>query len=90
MPVAALPGKPSSSPWRAPAPQPHLHVRPTGTVVVQVGHPSRGRSLDATAGLLSELVANLTAHAGWDPRRLHLFGFSQGGTAALHAAAELG
>lgn len=40
--------------------------------------------------LLSELVANLVARDGWQPRRLHLFGFSQGGTAALQAVASRG
>ena len=57
---------------------------------IQVGDPKRQLSLEATTKLLVELVLNLTALDGWPPRKLHLFGFSQGGTAALHAMLRLG
>lgn len=57
---------------------------------MQVGAPRRQRSLEATTKLLVQLVSNLTALDGWPPRKLHLFGFSQGGTAALHAVHMLG
>ncbi len=58
-------------------------------MILQVGEPSRSRSLEATVDLLAELVNNLIARDGWQPRRLHVFGFSQGGTAALHLIAQL-
>lgn len=47
-------------------------------------------SLEATTALLAELVRRLTTVSGWPPHKLHLFGFSQGGTAALHLTRQLG
>ena len=59
-------------------------------MTLQAGEPSRRRSLEASVDLLAELIGNLTARDGWQPQRLHLFGFSQGGTAALHLITKLG
>ena len=42
------------------------------------GEMRRTRSLKSTVKLLSELIRGLVA-SGWQARRIHLFGFSQGG-----------
>ena len=52
------------------------HVQPTR------GEQRRTRSLEASLKLLEQLVEALVA-VGWRHWELHLFGFSQGGTAAL-------
>lgn len=72
---------------------PRLSRAPTtgcfDTMTLQAGEPGRRRSLEATIDLLAQLIGDLTARDGWQPRRLHVFGFSQGGTAALHLIAQL-
>ena len=46
------------------------------------GEQRRIESLQQTIALLKDLVQRLSA-CGWEHRRIHLFGFSQGGTTAI-------
>lgn len=48
--------------------------------------PVRTQSLGRSADALCRLVLDLERESGCGPGRIHLFGFRQGGTAALHAA----
>ncbi len=48
----------------------------------RVGEMRRSQSLQTTTALLTDLVRRLNA-CGWGFRRIHVFGFSQGGTAAI-------
>ncbi|KAK9819687.1 hypothetical protein WJX72_001109 [[Myrmecia] bisecta] len=51
--------------------------------------PAERRRIDSlakTRGLLMELLDKLHSQCGWPYRRMHLFGFSQGGTVALDLA----
>lgn len=52
------------------------------------GDRRREESLQATLGVLALLLQRLQALRGWLRRRIHLFGFSQGGTLALHLALQ--
>jgi predicted esterase len=52
------------------------------------GEARRTSSLATTTALLLQLLEQLTGKAGWQARQIHLFGFSQGGTAALQLARQ--
>lgn len=60
-----------------------------GTTPSIAGTRSYNRTLDG----IMELIQVLRVHFGWDTRKIHLFGFSQGGSiaagVAIRAAAEL-
>ena len=57
-----------------------------GTVICVDQGCERISSIFATFRWLQQLVADLQSSAGWKPSHMHLFGFSQGGSAALHLA----
>ena len=46
--------------------------------------------MEVTTRLLADFIATLTERDGWPARKIHMFGFSQGGTAALHTVQRLG
>jgi hypothetical protein len=45
-------------------------------------------SAEETIGLMEATLKRLSASGGWPRQRIHLLGFSQGGTIALHLAAS--
>lgn len=45
-------------------------------------------SVWSTSRWLQQVVTDLQSSAGWRASHMHLFGFSQGGTAALHLALQ--
>lgn len=49
---------------------------------------ARAASLAATLELMEATLERLSVSGGWPRRRIHLLGFSQGGTVALHLAAN--
>jgi len=50
------------------------------------GEERRVRSMQSTVDALEQLLMHLNVYCGWDFRKLHLFGFSQGGTVAMALA----
>ena len=52
------------------------------------GETRRTSSLATTTALLLQFLEQLTGKAGWQARQIHLFGFSQGGTAVLQLARQ--
>ncbi|KAG7670686.1 hypothetical protein Ndes2526B_g00472 [Nannochloris sp. 'desiccata'] len=50
------------------------------------GEERRIRSMHSTIDGLEQLLMHLNVHCGWDSRKIHLFGFSQGGTVAMELA----
>lgn len=60
-----------------------------GDLQVMVGKEGEGealRSMQASVDALEQLLESLKAHCGWQPRRVHAFGFSQGGSIAMELA----
>lgn len=67
---------------------PPLRARPYGLMrctQATAGERRRVEGLERTRMLLEGVLKGL-ARAGWPRRRIHLFGFSQGGTVALDLA----
>ncbi|KAI3429303.1 hypothetical protein D9Q98_005398 [Chlorella vulgaris] len=52
------------------------------------GEQRRVRSLDATVSALQQLLGQLRQRCGWQAHRVHVIGFSQGGTVALELARQ--
>lgn len=55
---------------------------PRGAAAARIG------SAAETVQLMEATLQRLSATSGWARRRMHLLGFSQGGTIALHLAAS--
>ena len=47
------------------------------------GEERRIRSMHSTVDALEQLISNLNVYCGWGSRKMHVFGFSQGGTVAM-------
>lgn len=60
--------------------------RTSQCVQARPGEARRLRSLEGTLDSLQRLLRALSQHCGWAPGRVHLLGFSQGGTTALELA----
>lgn len=52
----------------------------------QQAEKRRIRSMHSTVDALEQLLLHLHVYCGWDSRKVHLFGFSQGGTVAMEVA----
>ena len=50
------------------------------------GEERRIRSMHSTVDELEQLMVHLNVHCGWDSRKIHFLGFSQGGTVAMELA----
>ena len=58
----------------------------TATGYMQDSDQSSSSTITSTLAWLQQVVVGLQGSGGWRASHMHLFGFSQGGSAALHLA----